>query len=543
MSDVTRRNLFKACLAGAAVSPLTLLAKTPTKPAVKCNLATMQWNTGIEGQRKADLGDGTFLNPIIAGDHPDPTILKDGPDYYMTFSSFNSYPGIVLWHSTDLVNWAPIGAALQRNIGTVWALDLCKHNDRYYIYIPALTDGKPWSIYAIWADDINGPWSDPIDLKIDGCIDPGHMVGEDGKRYLFVNGIRKIRLTDDGLATDGELEHAYDPWRYPDHWIVENFAPEGPKLLRRGEWFYLVTAVGGTAGPVTGHMVIAARSRSIHGPWEHCPHNPLVRTLSDDEPWWSKGHATLIEGPAGDWWMVYHGYENGFRTLGRQALLEPIEWTEDGWFRATGGDLSKPMRKSRQGKAGPHSAALSDDFSNNKFGLQWNFHNPGTDEMARVAYGENRLELSAKGTSPVDSAPLTCGVVDRAYQVEIGLTLIGDAEAGLLLFYNHKAFVGMGFTPEALKSFQYAEEQAWARIPLKTRSLRMRITNDHQVITYEYSQDAGRTWTRHPTRMEVSGLNHNVFGGFLSLRAGIYCAGKGKVQLQDFRYRALVSTV
>ena len=77
----------------------------------------MQWNTGIEGQRKADLGDGTFLNPIIAGDHPDPTILKDGPDYYMTFSSFNSYPGIVLWHSTDLVNWAPIGAALQRNIG------------------------------------------------------------------------------------------------------------------------------------------------------------------------------------------------------------------------------------------------------------------------------------------------------------------------------------------------------------------------------------------------------------------------------------------
>lgn len=543
MSDVTRRNLFKACLAGAAVSPLTLLAKTSTKPAVKCNPATMQWNTGIEGQRKADLGDGTFLNPIIAGDHPDPTILKDGPDYYMTFSSFNSYPGIVLWHSTDLVNWAPIGAALQRNIGTVWALDLCKHNDRYYIYIPALSDGKPWSIYVIWADDINGPWSDPIDLKIDGCIDPGHMVGEDGKRYLFVNGIRKIRLTDDGLATDGELEHAYDPWRYPDHWIVENFAPEGPKLMRRGEWFYLVTAVGGTAGPVTGHMVIAARSRSIHGPWEHCPHNPLVRTLSDDEPWWSKGHATLIEGPAGDWWMVYHGYENGFRTLGRQALLEPIEWTEDGWFRATGGDLSQPMRKPRQGKAGPHSAALSDDFSHNKFGLQWNFHNPGKDEMARVAYRENRLELNAKGTSPVDSAPLTCGVVDRAYQMEIGLTLIGDAEAGLLLFYNHKAFVGMGFTPEAVKSFQYAEEQTWARIPLKTRSLRMRITNDHQVITYEYSQDAGRTWTRHPTRMEVSGLNHNVFGGFLSLRAGIYCAGKGKVQLQDFRYRAIAGTV
>jgi len=117
---------------------------------------------------------------------------------------------------------------------------------------------------------------------------------------------------------------------------------------------------------------------------------------------------------------------------------------------------------------------------------------------------------------------------------------VGDAEAGLLLFYNHKAFVGMGFTADAIKSFQYAEEQSWARIPLKTRSLRMRITNDQQVITYEYSQDAGRSWTRHPTRMEVSGLNHNVFGGFLSLKVGIYCAGSGEVQLRDFRYSAIV---
>lgn len=191
-------------------------------------------------------------------------------------------------------------------------MDLCKHDDRYFIYIPADPKGEGWSIYAIWADNIAGPWSEPVNLHIDGCIDPGHIVGEDGKRYLFVNGIRKIRLTDDGLATDGKLEMAYDPWRYPSDWIVENFAPEGPKLFRHNDWFYLVTAVGGTAGPVTGHMVIAARSKSIHGPWEHCPHNPLVRTQSEQEPWWSKGHATVVQGPEGDWWMVYHGYENGF---------------------------------------------------------------------------------------------------------------------------------------------------------------------------------------------------------------------------------------
>ncbi len=541
MLDSTRRNIFKACLAGAVVSPLTFIDTAQAVPATSCARLSLQWGRGIEGQRKADLGNGTYLNPILSGDHPDPTILKDGDDYYMTFSSFNSYPGIVIWHSKDLVSWAPVGAALHKNIGTVWALDLCKHNNRYYIYIPAAPDGSPWSTFVIWADDIKGPWSDPIDLNIVGCIDPGHIVGEDGKRYLFVNGIRKIRLRDDGLATDGQIEKAYSPWRFPDDWVTENFAPEGPKLLRRGEWFYLVTAVGGTAGPVTGHMVIAARSRSIHGPWEHCPNNPLVRTVSDAEPWWSRGHATLVEGPgkSGDWWMVYHAYENGFRTLGRQTILEPIEWTDDGWFRATGGDLSQPLSKPLPSSKGVAGVALSDDFSTNRFGIQWSFHNPRSTEMARVNYGKKVLELRGAGTSPADSSPLTCGVGDRAYQVDVSFTLEGDAEAALLLFYNHKAFVGLGFNGETLKVYQYSEELSWARAPLKTKSLRLRLTNDHNVITYHYSLDNGRTWKLFPTRMEVSGIHHNVFGGFLSLKVGLYSGGNGNVQVRDFQYSAL----
>ena len=507
-----------------------------------CVLAsdTLTWARGIEGQRKADLGNGTYLNPILSGDHPDPTIMKDGDDYYMTFSSFNSYPGIVIWHSKDLVNWEPVGPALDKNIGTVWALDLCKVGDRYYVYIPAIPPGKPWSTFVIWADNIAGPWSDPIDLGIEGCIDPGHAVGEDGKRYLFVNGIRKVRLTDDGLAADGELEPAYNPWRYPDDWITENFAPEGPKLLHHGEYFYLVTAVGGTAGPVTGHMVIAARSKSIHGPWEDCPNNPLVRTLSDKEPWWSRGHATVIEGPTdGDWWMVYHGYENGFRTLGRQTLLEPIEWTEDGWFRAKGGDLGQPLPMPKGGEAVQHGFPLSDDFTTNKFGVQWAFHDPAPDEMDRVTYGDASLMLKGSGTSPSDSSPLNCIVVDPSYEVEVSMELVGDVEGTFLLYYNPKAFVGVGFTGEKAKTYQYANTEDWASVPFPGRKIRARITNDHNVITYHYSSDDGRTWRRHPTRMEVSGINHNVFGGFLSLRVGICALGEGEVKLTNFTYKAL----
>ena len=115
---LTRRSGLKL-LAGSGVAcglPRPLLAQGAPAPAPE-----PRWGKGYEGQRIADRGDGTFLNPVMSGDHPDPTILKDGSDYYMTFSTFDSYPGLVIWHSRDLVNWRPVTAALTRNIGSVWA--------------------------------------------------------------------------------------------------------------------------------------------------------------------------------------------------------------------------------------------------------------------------------------------------------------------------------------------------------------------------------------------------------------------------------------
>ena len=234
---ISRRDLFSSAVAGAATLSFPAGAAVARRQAGVCPPPKPRWGRGFEGQRKADLGNGTYLNPIVAGDHPDPTILKDGRDYYMTFSSFFSYPGLIIWHSRDLVNWAPVGPALRRNLGTIWAVDLAKHNGRYFIYIPANPNGEDWSIFAIWADRIEGPWSEPVDLGIHGCIDPGHVVGEDGKRYLFVNGIRRVRLSDDGLKAAGPVELAYSPWRYPDDWVVEAFSPEGPKLLRHNGYF------------------------------------------------------------------------------------------------------------------------------------------------------------------------------------------------------------------------------------------------------------------------------------------------------------------
>lgn len=502
--------------------------------------AAMQWTRGIEGQRKADLGNGSYLNPIFAGDHPDPALLRDGDDFYLTFSSFDAYPGIVIWHSRDLVNWQPFTAALKTPIGSVWAPDLAKHKGRYYCYIPARTAQKR-SIYVIFADDIRGPWSEPVDLNLPLHIDPTHVADEKGQRWLFLSGGDRIRLSADGLSTIGKVEHVYDPWRYPEDWVVETFAPEGPKIVKRGAYYYMTTAVGGTAGPPTGHMVIMARSRSLAGPWEDCPRNPLIRTQSAQEKWWSRGHATLFEGPDSGWWMMYHGYENGYWTLGRQALLEPVEWAEDGWPRPLGGDLSLPIKKPIDAGAQQHGMALSDDFQTDRMGTLWAFYDPAPNEASRLRRSGGTLYMEAKGKSPSDCAPLCCIAGDQAYRMTVDIDVDEGAEAGLLLFYNRRLYAGLGFGKGALMMHRYGLQRSRGANSAMDNagSLSIRLTNDRNILTIHTSNDGRQTWRKFAVQMEVSGYHHNVAYDFLSLRPAIYAAGQGQARFRNFTYEAL----
>jgi beta-xylosidase len=320
--------------------------------------------------------------------------------------------------------------------------------------------------------------------------------------------------------------------------VVEGFSPEGPKITRRGDWFYLITAVGGTAGPPTGHMVIAARARSINGPWENCPHNPLVRTRDSAERWWCRGHASLVEGPGGDWWAAYHGYENGYWTLGRQMLLDPVRWTADGWPQMTGGDLSMPLAKPKGGGAVPHGMALSDAFDTLALGSRWSFFRPSADEAGRVTAAGGVLTLAGKGTAPVDSAPLLTIAADTAYRFECLVEIDPGTTAGLLLFYDDRLYCGLGFDAARFVTHQYGAERGRPANPHGT-SMRIRVTNDRHIVTYDTSGDGGKSWTRFDRGMEVSGYHHNVRGGFLMLRPGLYAAGQGSARFRDFTYHAL----
>jgi len=538
----SRRDVLAVGLASTAGLAIPASGKADTRLA-RCAEAT-GWRQGLDGQRRADLGNGTFLNPVLSGDRPDPNILKDGDDYWATFSSFEYYPAIIVWHSRDLVNWTPIGPALTKPLGSVWALDIARHGGRYFIYIPVFNAGDPMfaagplipsKIFVVHADSMSGPWSEPIDMDIRGYIDPGHAVGEDGKRYLFLNSGARVRISDDGLRRDGPIEQVYGGWPIPEDWIIEAPALEGPKVLRHDGWFYLFSGQGGTAGPPTSHMVIVARSRSIDGPWENCPRNPIVRTVSADEPWWSRGHGTPVQGPAGDWWLAYHGYENGFRTLGRQMLLEPFIWEADGWPCMTGGDLSKPLPVPRGGLDLGAGSRLSGPFVAGDLGSRLAFFAPAPGYLDRATIAAGALTLRAQGTGPADSSPLAFIAGDRSCEVTIDLELDGEAQGGLLLFYDGKLFAGLGADPHKLHTYKLGNEEGYPPPgPAEGRTMSIRMTNDRNVATF-YIRSAGKPW-RKVVSYEVSGYNHNMAGGFMSLRPALFASGNGSVTFSGLHY-------
>ena len=462
-----------------------------------------------------------FPKVLLAGDYPDPTILRDGDDYYMTHSPFYYAPGFLIWHSRDLQNWEPVCRAVPEYTGSAMAPDLVKHGGRYYIYFPSA--GTNW---VSWADDIRGPWSKPVDLKVRG-IDPGHVADRDGNRYLFVNNGEVIALTPDGLATVGEKKTVYDGWKYPKHWKTEGMYLESPKLIYHDGYYYMTSAQGGTAGPPTSHMVVSARSRNIEGPWENSPYNPIVHKYTADDNWWSKGHGTIIDDADGNWWVVYHAYLNGYHTLGRSTLIEPIAWTSDGWFR-TLSDAQFPKADNPT----PDGMVLSDGFDGSSLGLQWTLW--GESGKGTLVFGNSSVTVKAKGKTPADSRLLLVTPQHKNYTVQTEITIGKGSTAGLLLYYSDKAFAGL--TSDGSQLFIYSSSTERKVLPCKLgRHMFVRLHNRANTLAIGISHD-GNSWQTVAEGIDVSQFHHNNHGGFYALRPALSVSGKGKSVFHDFKY-------
>nr|WP_319397570.1 family 43 glycosylhydrolase [uncultured Carboxylicivirga sp.] len=477
-------------------------------------------------QKEQVNNEETFMNPVFAGDYPDPSILVDGEDYYMVHSSFEYYPGLLIWHSTDLLNWTPVVSTLHKYVGSVWAPDLVKYDDKYYIYFPASNTN-----YVIWADQIEGPWSDPIQLDIT-MIDPGHVVDENGNRYLYFSSGSYVPLSPDGLSIDGPVVHSYDGWEIPREWSIECFCMEGPKLCKRGEYYYLTVAEGGTAGPATGHMVISARSKSPLGPWENSPYNPIVRAKSNKDRWWSLGHATPFEDAYGDWWMILHGYEKDYYNMGRQTMLAPLEWTEDGWFKLPDGYTVETPTKKPKGKKTGEDFTLSDDFSGKTLNPSWRFFKE--DNPDRFEIKDNSIIIKGKSDNVAACSPMLCVPEDHSYTTDVEMEIKGDAVGGMVLFYNERAFSGILADKENvlanLRGWQFATEPN-----VLDRHVYLRLKNIENTVDMYYSLD-GKEWKKIENSFEASAYHHNVLSGFMSLRIGLCSMGDGEVVFKNFKY-------
>ena len=488
----------------------------------------------------------TFTNPIMGGDYPDPTVIRDGKDYYMTHSSFDYLPGLVVWHSTDLVHWQPISTALSKYLGSVWAPDISKYDGKYFIYFTvslANTKGKK-SNYVVWADTPYGPWSEPVDLQI-GNIDPCHVVGKDGQRWLFMSDGKRLKLAPDGKSiVPGSEEKVYEGWQFPEDWITEGLCLEGPKIRRIGDYFYYMNAEGGTAGPPTAHMVILARSKSLDGPWENCPYNPLIHTYQHSDHWWNKGHGSLIDTPDGRWYCLYHAYQNGFTDLGRQTLLEPLERTDDGWFRPILRDSlgqssdpisSLPAPLGKLDKAWPIEEVLT-DFS---VGKGWRFYKDLNPD--RITVEDGILTMRAEGDAPGNPSPFLFVAGVESYELECEIQLNDPkACAGIVLYYDSAFYMGTGTSQARRLRYRKGYEKGGKpHTPgADGTHIWLRLRNDKHIVTGWYSYD-GINWNRETWAMDCSGYNHNTLYQFQSVLPGLFCFGQGSATFKNFKYKVL----
>ena len=377
---------------------------------------------------------------ILPGNYPDPSVAKLNGDYYLTNSTELDNPGLPIWHSRDLIHWKKISYALTEFTGDVWAPDIQYFNKQWFIYFTALTT-QGISNFVITAKQPIGPWSKPVNLNLAG-IDPGFIASLDGRKYLFTSGGAIAPLDESGTKVVGAPHQVYKGWPIPKHWDYECQCLESPKLLYRNGFYYYFSAQGGTAGPPTSHMVIVARSKNLEGPWENSPYNPVIHTRNASERWWSKGHGTLIEGPEKKWYLIYHAYEKGLLTLGRQVLISEVQWTKDGWIKEGG----------RINATDVMGTSFTDNFAQSTLGLHWTFMNEQNPSQ-RYHLTNGALSLTAKGKSPGQSSPLVITPENGTYEIITKVSVGDSSTAGLLTSYNEEYTNGIALTSNGIVTF------------------------------------------------------------------------------------------
>jgi len=292
-------------------------------------------------------------NPVIRGFNPDPSLLRVEGDYYIATSTFEWFPGVCIHHSKDLVNWEIMSYALTDEkyfdmtgidmACGIWAPNLTYCDGLFYlaytIVYTARERYKDTYNYLVTAKDVKGPWSKPVFLNCSG-FDPS-IFHEGDKKYLL-NMLIDHRadynrfMGIDIQEYDAKAEKLVGSPVYITPGTSKRLT-EGPNLIKRGGYYYLTLAEGGTQ---YNHCTTVLRSRSLFGPYEENPNNPVLTAVGHDDCLLQRaGHSQIIEDRDGNWYMSHLCSRpiTQCSIMGRESSIQNIEWTDDGWYRISSG--------------------------------------------------------------------------------------------------------------------------------------------------------------------------------------------------------------
>ena len=493
-----------------------------------------------------------YRNPIVPGFHPDPSICRVGEDYYLVTSSFEFFPGVPIYHSRNLTDWELISYCLTTPSQLpleaapaskgIYAPTIRYHDGTFYMTTTNTTGGGN---FIVWAEDIRGPWSDPVWIDQPG-IDPSLLF--DNGEVIFCSNYRQVPHGISACRINPKTGE-----KFTESLTVGTGTGgqccEGPHIYHIGEYYYLMMAEGGTG---YGHMITLKRGRSAWGPFdEACPHNPIL-TQKDRKghPLQCAGHGDLFEDHRGNWWMVFLGVRplegrTHLHNLGRETFLAPVVW-QDGWpVVGNAGTVELEMEGPLWEAPRQLGQDWQDDFSSRR--LEWNFvRNP---QLDRYEFGQGlALTAGAEHLSSPTGSPTALLRRQQAFDTEAVARLrleggprqlLGGLTAYLTYCHHYDLLVqqqGERLLVGVRKSV-YDMQFLSAQVELpRCQSIWLRIQSDEYNYTFSYSLE-GEVW--HPLGQgTTSALCSEITRGanFNGVYYGLFC-DEGCLQADCFRYR------
>lgn len=480
-------------------------------------------------------------NPVLPGDHPDPSIMRVGNVYWAANTSAEWAPIYPLFRSTDLKTWQPEGAVFEKPpewaVANFWAPELTNDRGHIRVYYAARKRGGPMCVGVATAEAPQGPYTDhgPMVCQSVGSIDPSFVRDTHGVPYLVWKEdgnsqnkptiIYAQRTTEDGLKLVGA---PHELIRNDLAW--EGKVVEGPDIIRHNGMFYLFYAGGACCGRQCDYAVGVARAPHLLGPWQKDPANPIVAANSQ---WRCPGHGTVVETPNGEDYFMYHAYAHTeFIYVGREALIDRVNWNPGGW----------PTINNGHGPSGSseliHPYTIADPFTEPHLKVTWEWP---IGDRPDVHEGGGVLTLApnpAHAADPLGAIlALSIPALPFTAQVTLKIAELRSGElAGIAIVGDSNNAAGLGVRNGRLEDWRRDRGQfqtvASSALP-GTGPIHLRVeSSDTVLIKLDYSAD-GKDWTELAKPLNVSSLPPWDRG----LRVGFTCgdAADATAQFENFK--------